>query len=88
MNVLLMFVFSSKTGLLYQVKKKTCHVNHRQPRFYGSFLDFEYYRRMYENKQNMLSYTNIIISTTQNLELNKQLPNGSRSEQNIVKHTT
>ena len=43
---------------------------------------------MYENKQNMLSYTNIIISTTQNLELNKQLPNGSRSEQNIVKHTT
>ena len=50
-------------------------------------MDFEFYRRIYENKQNMLSYTNIIVSTTQNLKLNKQLPNGSRSKQ-IVKHTT
>ena len=81
-----MFVFSGKTGLLYQVRKKNVP---RQPRFYGSVnsMDFEFYRRIYENKQNMLSYTNIIVSTTQNLKLNKQLPNGSRSKQ-IVKHTT
>lgn len=88
MNVLLMFVFSDKTGLCRTQCEKKKHTRSTT----GSLDSMEvswtlnFIGECTKINKNMLSHTNI-ISTTQNLKLDKQLPNVSRSKK-IVQHTT